>query len=104
MIGKLYGNENTKDSTRLNHKVVLVESENEHKHELSITIRKGGGGGRGGGGGGGRRGGGGGLGGMFVAGHHSKNVAPSLFPGTHFWVPKFIFYSSLALTILFPLH
>jgi len=52
----------------LNHHDGFVESRNDHKHELSLTIRKGGGGfgggGRGGGGfGGAGKGGGGGKGG-----------------------------------------
>ncbi|CAK8574493.1 unnamed protein product [Lathyrus sativus] len=64
LLGNLYGNGNIDVSTR------LVESNNEYKHELSVTKRKGGRGGggragrgrgRGGGGrAGGRRGGGGG--------------------------------------------
>ncbi|PNY01266.1 hypothetical protein L195_g024558 [Trifolium pratense] len=54
IIGNSNGNGNIKASTRLNHKDVLVESQNEHKHELFVTITiGGGGGGRGGAGGGG---------------------------------------------------
>ncbi|PNX79842.1 hypothetical protein L195_g035832, partial [Trifolium pratense] len=64
MIGNSYGNGNIEVSKSLNNKNVIVASKNEHKHELSVTIRKGGGfGGGGRGGGGGKRGGGFGEGG-----------------------------------------
>ena len=49
MIGTLQGNGSIHEvSTRFNHKVVLLESQNEHKDESSDTIRKGRGGKRGG--------------------------------------------------------
>lgn len=95
MIEKVYGNESTKDATKLSHKVVLVASENEHKHELSVTTRRGAGGGRVVGGAGvGNRGVIGGTG-------HAHNAAPSLFRGNDFWVPKFILYVSLTLITFF---
>jgi hypothetical protein len=76
MIGNSNGNGNIEASTRLNHKGVLMESQNEYKHELFVTIRIGGIGG-GGGGGGGRGGGGagGGEGGRGVAGGGGKGRA-----------------------------
>ncbi|WJX42664.1 hypothetical protein P8452_29872 [Trifolium repens] len=63
-IGNSYGNGNMEVSKSLNNKNVIIASQNEHKHDLSVTIRhsmRGGGGGRGGGkgGGGGGKGGGG---------------------------------------------
>jgi len=112
MIGNLDGNGNIEVSTRLNHGVALMES-NEHKHELSVTIRKGGGG-KGGGGGGGRgrgigRGGGAGAGaGIIGAGviggstayhgsHRSNSSAPSLSAGTYVCVSTFILCLSFCL-------
>ncbi|PNX70872.1 hypothetical protein L195_g057828, partial [Trifolium pratense] len=47
--GNSNGNGNIEASTRLNHKDVLVQTQNEHKHDLFVTIRKGGKGGGGGG-------------------------------------------------------
>lgn len=44
IIGNLDGNGNIEASTRLNHRDGFEESQNAHKHELSVTIRKGGGG------------------------------------------------------------
>ncbi|KAL5072340.1 hypothetical protein RYX36_011324 [Vicia faba] len=115
MVGNLYGNGNIGVSTR------LVESNNEHKHELSVTIRKGGGGGRGGGRGrgggsrgrffGGRAGGAAATGvvgagvGAGVAGsesanhgnHHSKSSATSLMEVSCFSVSIFILCVSFLL-------
>jgi hypothetical protein len=103
MVGNLYGNDNMEVSTRLNHKVVIMESNNEHKHKLSVTIRKGGGlrggGARGGGFGIGRAGGaaaagvGAGVGtGVIVdhGTHHSNSSATSLYAGPYFYVSTFI--------------
>jgi hypothetical protein len=49
MVGNSNGNGTIEASTWLNHKYVLVKSQNEHKHDLFVTVRKGriGGGGRG---------------------------------------------------------
>lgn len=110
MIGSLDGNGNIEVSTRLNHRVAMMES-NEHKHELSVTIRKGGGG-KGGGGGGGRGAGGRGRGigrgvgagagaGIIGAGviggstayhgsHRSNSSAPSLSAGPYVCVSTFL--------------
>ncbi|CAI8601443.1 unnamed protein product [Vicia faba] len=104
--GNLDGNGNIKVSTRLNHKVAIMESNNEHRHGLSVTIRKGGsggggGGGRGGGSGKGRAVGGGAAAGVLGAGviggssvyhgsHHSNNSATSLSAVPHVCVSAFI--------------
>lgn len=112
MIGKLYGNGSSEDSTRLNHKDVFVASENEHKHEPSVTIRKGGGWGKNEGGFRRGKGGGSGCGKAgtrmrgtgstgVIGGASYRNAAPSLFPETR---PKFILYLSLILIALFPIH
>lgn len=107
MIGNIDGNGNKGVSTRVNHKVVFMERINEHKHELSVTVRKGGGG-KGGGG----RGGGFGIGrgagaaaGVVVGGttagvvgeesmnhgpRHSHNSAASFYAGTYFCFSTFI--------------
>ncbi|CAK8574492.1 unnamed protein product [Lathyrus sativus] len=115
MIGNLDGSGNIEVSTRLNHEVVSMESNNEHKHGLSVIIRKGGsggggGGGRGGGGGGkgsgggsgrGRAVGGGAAAGVLGAGviggssvyhgtHHSNNSATLLSAGPQVCVSIFI--------------
>ncbi|GAU25594.1 hypothetical protein TSUD_260270 [Trifolium subterraneum] len=69
--GNLDGNKHIEASTRLNHKDVLAESQNEQKHEPHVIIRKGGGGGISGGGGrggGGSGRGGGGRGGGVIGG------------------------------------
>jgi len=97
MIGKLDGNGNMEVSTKLNHKVVMMES-NEHKHELSVTVRKGGGLGRGIG-----RGVGPGIIGAGVIGgstaydrsHHSNSSASSLSAGPYVCVSTFILCLSL---------
>ncbi|KEH28565.1 hypothetical protein MtrunA17_Chr4g0001901 [Medicago truncatula] len=89
---ELNGNGNIQVSTRLNRGVVMMES-NEHKHELSVTIRKGGGIGRGIG-----RGVGGGVIGAGVIGgsttydrsHHSNSSASSLSAGPYVCVSTFI--------------
>ncbi|PNX82303.1 hypothetical protein L195_g038332 [Trifolium pratense] len=81
MIGNSNGNGNIEASTRLNHKDVLVQTQNEHKHDLFVTIRKGGKGGGGGGIGGRGMGRGGGaaagiIGGGVIGGetvHHGHN-------------------------------
>ncbi|KAK2378508.1 hypothetical protein QL285_066404 [Trifolium repens] len=101
--GNLDGNGNIEVSTRLNRKVVLMESHNENKHELSVTIRRGGGGGKGGGRGGGGRGraaGGGAAAGIIGAGviggstyrgtHHSNSSATLLSAVPHVCVSTFI--------------
>ncbi|GAU25584.1 hypothetical protein TSUD_260180 [Trifolium subterraneum] len=98
MVGNLYRNGNIEVSTRL-----IMESNNEHKHELSVTIRKGGGakggGGRGGGFGIGRTGGaaaagvGAGVGtGVIVdhGTHHSNSSATSFYAVPYFYVSTFI--------------
>jgi hypothetical protein len=110
MVGNLYGNGNMEVSTRFNHKVLIMESNNEHKHKLSVTIRKGGGSR-----GGGARGGGFGLGragGAAAAGvgagvstgvivnhgtHHSNSSATSLYAGPYFYVSTFILCVNLLL-------
>jgi len=102
MIGNLDGNGNIEVSTRLNHSVAMMET-NEHKHELSVTIRKGGGGKGGGGRGRGRgRGVGAGAGaGIIGAGviggstayhgsHRSNSSASSLSAGPYVCVSTFI--------------
>jgi hypothetical protein len=99
MIGNLDGNGNIEVSTRLNRKVVLMESHNENKHELSVTIRRGGGGGKGGGGRG-RAAGGGAAAGIIGAGviggstyrgtHHSNSSATLLSAVPHVCVSTFI--------------
>ncbi|PNX75361.1 hypothetical protein L195_g031295, partial [Trifolium pratense] len=108
--GNLDGKGNLEVSTRLNHKVVLMENNNENKHELSVTIRRGGGGGRGGGGKGGggsgrgggrgRAAGGGAAAGIIGAGviggstyrgtHHSNSSATLLSAGPHVCVSTLI--------------
>lgn len=88
---ELNGNGNMEVSTKLNHRVAMMES-NEHKHELSVTIRKGGGKGRGIG-----RGAGAGIIGAGVIGgsaydrsHHSNSSASSLSAGPYVCVSTFI--------------
>ncbi|KAI5392316.1 uncharacterized protein LOC127107221 [Lathyrus oleraceus] len=96
------------NSTRLNHKVVSMESNNEHRHGLSVIVRKGGGKGGGGGGKGGRGGsgrgravGGGAAAGVLGAGviggssvyhgtHHSNHSATALSAGPQVCVSVFI--------------
>ncbi|KEH28564.1 putative GRP family [Medicago truncatula] len=90
--GSLDGNGNIEVSTRLNHRVAMMES-NEHKHELSVTIRKGGGIGRGVGAGAGA-----GIIGAGVIGgstayhgsHRSNSSAPSLSAGPYVCVSTFL--------------
>jgi hypothetical protein len=98
MVGNLYGNGNMEVSTRFNHKVLIMESNNEHKHKLSVTIRKGGGS-RGGGFGLGRAGGAAAAGvgagvstGVIVdhGTHHSNSSATSLYEAPYFYVSTFI--------------
>ncbi|XP_045786385.1 glycine-rich RNA-binding, abscisic acid-inducible protein-like isoform X1 [Trifolium pratense] len=81
IIGNSNGNGTIEASTRLNNKDVLVQTQNEHKHDLFVTIRKGGKGGGGGGIGGRGMGRGGGaaagiIGGGVIGGetvHHGHN-------------------------------
>ncbi|KEH28569.1 hypothetical protein MtrunA17_Chr4g0001921 [Medicago truncatula] len=75
--GNLDGNGNIEASTRLNHKDGFVESQNAHKHELSVTIRKGGGGG----GHGGSGGHGSGMGGRGIGRGRSGGAAAGIIGG-----------------------
>jgi len=105
MIGSVDGNGNKGVSTRVNHKVVFMEHINEHKHELSVAVRKGGGGKGGGGRGFGRGRGAGAAAGVIVGGttagvvgeesinhgpRHSNNSAASLYAGPYFCFSIFI--------------
>jgi len=87
MIGNLQGNGSIEVSTRFNHKVVPLESQNEHKYELFVTIRKGRGGKRGG------RGKGRSSGNTYYYHHnHTANSASAttFSAGSHFCVSTFI--------------
>jgi len=92
---ELNGNGNIEVPTKLNHRVAMMES-NEHKHELSVTIRKGGGIGRGVGGG---IIGAGVIGGStaYDGSHHSNSSASSLSAGPYVCVSTFILCLSFLL-------
>lgn len=87
MIGNLQFNGSIEVSTRFNHKVVLLESQNEHKDELSDTTRKVRGGKRGG------RGKGRSSGNTHYYHHHNHTAnsasATTVSARTHFGVSTF---------------
>ncbi|WJX48675.1 hypothetical protein P8452_35208 [Trifolium repens] len=93
LLGNLYGNGNMEVSTRLNHKVVIMESNNEQKHKLSVTIRKGFGLGRAGGG----AAAGVGTGVVVTTHQYSNSSATSLYAGPYFYVSTFILCVNLLL-------